>query len=126
VPTNFDWVADEIRKGRIEWRWLADTGIPGTQAIIATTPHVPFPVGQVWYRHRNHKVLDIMNSFVFEHCRRCGVRTFLHNELINLYGDLTEIYSNDATDSGAAWMTATGFVKRPDGWHFRVRRKKSA
>lgn len=112
-----------VRAGKIEFR-IVETGCPGTNAIEAITPGLPYPIAVVWFRFRNHYAIDIMNSWTFDPLRRLGLRTYLHRRMIECWPSVLEVYSAAATPSGEAWMLAAGYKKCWDGWRYRVPKRK--
>jgi hypothetical protein len=75
----------------------------------------PFPLGIVWFWFSAADRIEILHSFVVEHVRRCGIRTFLHARLREGY-PLRDIVSQRGTDSGEAWMTAASYERGRAGW----------
>jgi hypothetical protein len=120
-PTTdvFAWLAAEVKAGKLAWQFQGDTGIPGTLAVLATHPSMPYPIGALWFRWRDAETLDIMNVWTFEPLRRCGIASYLFKQLPSVYPGVRRIWSQHGTESGAPWMRANGFIQRPDGWHYR-------
>jgi hypothetical protein len=83
------------------------------------------PLAVVWLNYFGLGGIQILNSFVFEYVRRCGLRTFIHEKLLACCNECDLILSGAGTESGAAWMKATGYVKNKNGWEFRRPKKRS-
>jgi len=92
--------------------------IPGTQTIELFHYDLPMPLCVVWYQFSGLDCIQIDNSFVFEHVRRCGLRTMAHEQLLRAYPDHWFL-SGAGTKSGAAWMRAVGYRQTSSGWEFR-------
>lgn len=92
--------------------------IPGLDTIEAYHRDLPWPVGIVWYNFVGLNALQVLNSFVFENLRRCGVRTYLHERLLSAYPNRDLIITTSGTKSGLAWMKATGYKQTENGWEF--------
>lgn len=127
-------VADWWEAHRKDWRerkqihiaW-APSGIPGTRVLMVTSDHFPYPIAMVWWHHaRNGTQIHIVNSFVIEKARRCGLRTYLHEMLLEWYPNVRKIVTDDGTPEGLAWLKATGFKQvSADGcWEYRRPRKR--
>lgn len=101
---------------------FGNASIPGCATIEATHVDFPMPLATVWYR-ATYGHIEVLNSFVFEFVRRCGLRTFLHRQLIEAYPSALLITTGAGTPDGLRWLKATGFRWRETGWELRIRRR---
>jgi hypothetical protein len=109
---------------RIELRF-GRAAQPGVWTAEVYHEEMRGPLAVVWFTYFGRDGIEILNSFVYEHVRRSGMRTFIHEEMLRLIADRDLIVSPGATVSGAAWMKATGYVKSKAGWEFRRPKKRS-
>lgn len=67
-----------------------------------------FPIGCVWYRYNGaeNQIIEILQSFVSVRCRRRGVRTRIHNQMLAWFPKVLRI-----TTPMAAGQEARGFLK---------------
>lgn len=101
------------------------TSCPGTFTIEANLWTMAYPLAAVWYQFVDGRTIQVMNSFVTAGVRRCGLRTFLHEKMIDAYPTVNRIISDSGTREGAAWMKAVGYQRTKDGyWFFVPDRKK--
>ena len=106
---------------------FGNTRLPGCEEIHLCVECLPWPVGMVWYRWVGNSTIETLHSYVFERLRRCGIRTALHESLIQSYPQATRfITASGSKDGGEAWLKATGFKKnrRTGDWEFVVKRGK--
>lgn len=100
--------------------------VPGTCTIEATLLDMPMPLATVWYSFVGRGEIQVMNSFVDERYRRCGLRTLLHERMLACYPAVDRIVTGGATQSGRAWLKSAGFKKCRTGYEFRRRVKRGA
>lgn len=98
---------------------------PGSHTLEIFHRDMPMPLCVVWFNFFGLKGIQILNSFTFEHARRCGLRTYAHEMLIASYPE-RYILSGAGTESGSAWMKAVGYKQTAAGWEFRPRRKAAS
>ena len=100
------------------------SALPGIYTIEVMHTDWGTPIGCVWYRQIGaNKIIEITQSFIREDCRRCGLRTYLHEKLQEAYPEVTKIITGGGTKEGRKWMLATGYRKTEDGWTFTVKGK---
>lgn len=123
-PGYWDHARKEARNElALSWGW--EKSCPGTSVVTATIPSMPMPVGTVWYRFHDHETLTILNSFVWEAVRRCGVRTRLHQYLLEIYPGVRKVETGYSTLDGRGWLQSAGFKRKANGdWYLRVSRSK--
>lgn len=115
---NNPWqrIVDDVKAKRSLSHDYGHCTIPGTKTIEVRHSDIPFPLGIVWFAFcKNNTEVEIQNSFVFEKVRRCGIRRML-NDVIFRYPSVKRIVTGGATESGEAFMRATGYRKNKDGW----------
>lgn len=100
--------------------------VPGCCTIQVCIPQCPMPVGTVWYRWNGNSVIEVLQSYVVGPLRRCGLRTALHNQMIDSYPTVKKIITAGANDTSKPWLKATGFrINKESGdWEFVVKRGK--
>jgi hypothetical protein len=101
---------------KIDWNY-GHAVAPAVHTIEFYHRDCPQPLGIVWFWFSGADRLEILNSFVFELVRHCGIRTFLHDRLREHYPE-RDIISQRGTESGEAWMTAAGYKRGRPGWIF--------
>lgn len=74
------------------------------------------PLAILWFNVNGDR-LSILNIFVDDRLRRCGLATSLLRLLAQGYPTKI-IRSDDGTKLGKAWMTHVGFVETPSGWDY--------
>lgn len=73
----------------------------------------PVPIAVVWFELTGPE-LYIWNSFVFEHLRRRGIRTLMHEELKRRYPEIKTMATGRATGLSLPWLLARGFMFHSD------------
>jgi GNAT superfamily N-acetyltransferase len=107
---------EQVQRRNMQWTHLNETGIPGTEAFIATVNSMPMPVGIIWFRWNTRRTIGIMNIYVLESLRRQGVATWLHNKLVEVISPDC-VYTMSANDMSEPWLTKLGYEKADDGWY---------
>jgi hypothetical protein len=102
------------------------TVAPGTIQLTAFAPELPQPLGAVWFRFEDDDTVGILNTFVWEPVRRCGVRRRMHRQMLALWPGIRRIRTGLSTLDGRAWMKAMGYRKTATGWELRIPKKKAA
>lgn len=120
VPDTF-WpkLAKELRhdKSRLFYGW-GQSAVPGVKLIEAVHPDCCCPLGTVWFRWISPAQIDILYSYVRPGVRRCGLRTYLHQQLLRVWPD-ARITTNSGTLDGIGWMQSAGFeYRKPGEWVF--------
>ena len=116
------WQLD-IRAGRNVTFALGRTTIQHVYALEAAWAGRPCPIGVLWWYWDAPGVVAIAQSFVPEKCRRLGVRTRLHQVLIERLPAMRRIITESATVDGEAWLRFAGFRRGHDGgWSLNVQR----
>lgn len=111
-------VCEDIRARRKLRALFGHAAIPGSFTVEAYHDDCPMPLAVVWYGFFGLQGIQIQNSFTFEHVRRSGLRTYLHETM--LYGYPGHyILSGAGTKSGEAWMKAIGYRRTKAGWEFK-------
>lgn len=118
IQSRAEAIRQQLRKGEFTMQ-LGNSTIPGTFTIECRHADMAVPLGTVWFRHVGHETLEVLNSFVHELFRRCGLRTAMHNQLLAYWPSNTRIITDGGTKDGLAWMASVGFVATPDWWEFR-------
>ncbi len=104
-------------RSRLFYGW-GESAVPGVKTIEAVHPSCGCPLATVWFRWISAAQIDILYSFVRPGIRRCGIRTYLHERLLQTWPD-ARITTNSGTLDGIAWMTKVGFKYHPPGeWVF--------
>ncbi len=116
--SGFDYIADDIKKGNLDYGFQVDTSCPGTLSISATNRLLPYPVGMLWFRWRGGYAVDIMNIYVVDDLRRLGIATFMFRKMVALYNQVDEVYTQQGSTLGTQWLKSAGFKKRKKGWYF--------
>lgn len=96
---------------------------PGVFTAEVYHEELPGPLAVVWFNYFGLGGIQILDSFVFEYVRRCGLRTFIHEKMLAICNECELIVSGGGTESGAAWMKSVGYVKNKRGWEFRRPKK---
>lgn len=110
-------VAKEVKEGKLNYGF-GKSAIPGLATIEAMHVDCFAPLGTVWFRFISENQIDVVYSYVRPGVRRCGVRTYLHNKLLQTYPH-ARITTNSGTMDGMQWMAKIGFRFNPPGeWVF--------
>lgn len=125
LESRFSLLRAELKNGHYTMD-LGYSTVPGTRVIELRHRDMPMPLGCVWFRQLSDEVIEILHSNTIEWGRRCGVRTALHNRLFEYWPGLKSIVTGNGTESGAAWMRATGYKETAKGWEFRRKAKTRA
>ena len=113
----------EIRQGDLLIKHSAPT-IAGTYSLEAVTSSLPYPVGMLWYRWTYDSKIEILNSWVKAEARRSGIRTRMHDFLVNYYKTSKHVVTAHGTEEGTKWMESAGYRQTKDGWwRYTIRRK---
>lgn len=96
---------------------------PGTYQITALVPEMPQPLGAVWIRFEGDTTISVLNSWVFEPVRRCGVRSAMHRHMLAIFPSCDRVVTGLSTLDGRAWMQANGYTRTKDGWELIVQRE---
>lgn len=116
-----------IREGRVLIVGVA-SGVPGIWTAVAAVDGLSQPIGRVDYGFfgfgTKRPTLNIVNSWVHQDLRRCGLRTLIHQRMLEWYPEVVLIRSDRGTADGAAWMKAVGYREAAGGWEFRPKRRK--
>lgn len=104
----------DIILGRLAPLWI-DSGIPGTNITSATLPSMPMPVGTVWWRFTEKNKLSILWSFVVDPLRRCGIRTYIHEQMRLAYPTCV-FTTNEGNRLSTPWLKKMGFTRGPHCW----------
>lgn len=111
-------------KSRLFYGW-GQSAVPGVKTIEAVHPDCGSPLGTVWFRWVSDAQIDILYSLVRPGIRRCGVRTYLHEQIVRTWPQ-ARITTNSGTLDGIAWMLKMGFrFYRPGEWVLRPKRVKA-
>lgn len=108
----------------VSWRRSC---VPGVNVSECMHADHACPIGTVYWRWMESDTIQICNTFVFDMCRRNGIRTRINNALFEWYPKLKHITTGPSTKDGVAWMKAYGYKQRKDGvWavHRSTRKKK--
>lgn len=104
-------------RSRLFYGW-GQSAVPGVKMIEAVHPDCGCPIGTVWFRWISESQIDILYSLVRPGVRRCGIRTYLHERLLETWPN-ARITTNSGTMDGIQWMTKVGFKFNPPGeWVF--------
>lgn len=118
----FDRIRLEIRN---EHGLSVLSGKCGAAGIFTTEVyHTAFlgPICVVWFNFCANDRIQVLNSYVDERLRRCGLRTMVHKQMLEWYPNRT-IVSSHGTKSGQAWMKAVGYKQTEAGWEFKRKEK---
>lgn len=120
MDAYFKQVRQDIKARRKLCIASGESGNAGVHTIEAYHTDFIGPIAVVWYMFSGRDRLEILNSYVDERLRRCGLRTHLHEAFIKFYPERV-IVSNTGTKTGLAWMKATGYklVQNGAGWEYR-------
>lgn len=97
--------------------------IPGTFTAEVYHEDCPMPLAVVWFGFVGMNAIQIFNSFVFEYARRAGLRSYIHEQMLNSYPG-RYVISGAGTKSGTAWMEAIGYKRTAAGFEFHPKQKK--
>lgn len=112
----------EVKPHEIGLHYLSDCGVPGTIALVATWSPIPSPIATVWYRLAARRdELEIVHSWVREAAQRQGIRSRLNTELFRGYPKCKRIVTQSGTESGLAFMRATGYKQHKSGYWYVTR-----
>jgi hypothetical protein len=112
-------------KSRLFYGW-GQSAVPGVKTIEAVHPDCGCPIGTVWFRWVSDAQIDILYSMVRPGIRRCGIRTYLHEQIVRTWPK-ARITTNSGTLEGIAWMLKMGFKFNPAGeWVLAPKRKPAA
>lgn len=122
APVYWDRLREKLKKREgVTFLW-GMSPIPGTFTANVFHEDMPMPLCVVYYNFFGNEGIQINNSFTFEYVRRSGLRTLIHEKMLEAYPDRW-ILSGAGTESGTAWMKATGYKKTSLGWEFRRKKK---
>jgi hypothetical protein len=109
---QFETLRQKIKNGEGH---VLHTSLPinGTSAAAFVHFDLPFATGVVQYNHEADGSVAVLHSFVHHALRRCGVRTRIHEEMLDWYPGATFV-SAQGSPSGAAWMRSMGYVYDED------------
>jgi hypothetical protein len=117
------WYAKEIRDRSALSISYRQTGCPGCDVVEAIWNKSPCPIGTVWYTWRGKGTIELLSSYVMNHYRRMGVRTYLHEWIISSYPNLKAITTSEGTKDSLPWLKKMGFKKNDaDGWRLDIKR----
>lgn len=97
--------------------WVTDRDIgQGVRELHVWTPRLGMPIGTLWFVPfgpgvGGKKRVEVLSSYVPEHYRRNGVRTFMNDFL---FGDLDVdviVTASGSSDGGEAFMLAAGYER---------------
>ena len=124
----FKQVRGEIKtKSRCLSIQMGEAGNAGIHTIEAYHCDFVGPVAVVWFLFSARDRIEILNSYVDERLRRCGLRTYIHEAFLRYYPNRV-IVSHSGSKYGLAWMKATGYKLTESGWEYRkhLSKKKDA
>lgn len=106
--------------------WQSVVGHPGTYLITASIPCAPCPMGQVYITFPMNGTIESQSSFVDARVRRCGIRTQIHNYMLETFPDIYRVVAASGSYDGQNWMEATGFKQNNKGdWIFTKKKRKT-
>ena len=122
--TGWESTRDDLRNLRYS-QWVQGySNFPGTYILEVAHKSYPFPMATVWYRFQdNATAIEILNSFVFDKVRRCGLRTYLNKTFFEIHPGVMRIRTDTGTPDGIAWMQAVGYKKTKIGWEIERPKK---
>lgn len=102
---------------------VLDSVVPGTFACCLTVPMMPMPLGTVYYRHVGNAdkggAVEIVDSFTSKEFRRIGIRTAIHDTMLEWWPD-TAFFTGQGNEKSEAWLKKMGFKPHPVlGWYLR-------
>jgi len=110
------WLREDIKEGKdIEVLWDY-TNTHGTLVAQLYHKQIAFPLGNVWFRAEGDRI-SILQSYVHEDLRRCGVRSRIHEEMLEWYSE--DFYTYSSTRKSKPWLEKMGFTKDSGGWRLK-------
>jgi hypothetical protein len=88
------------------------------RTIEALHQDMPMPVGTIWYRLSTEHSIDILDCYVTEYLRRCGVMTLMFQKLRAAYPSHPHVVTGSGTRFGKPWLIRMGFSQHPLGHWF--------
>lgn len=121
----YKYMRDQARNNLV-LNWQHIEGHPGTIQITASIPCCPCPMGVVWITFPMNGTIESQSSFVDARVRRCGIRTAIHNYMLDTFPDIYRIVAASGSYDGQHWMEATGFKQNKKGdWIFTRKKRKA-
>jgi N-acetylglutamate synthase-like GNAT family acetyltransferase len=85
---------------------------------------MPNPVGILWYHWTGVRSVEILNCYVPQTYRRCGVMSFLLKKLLATNRNIRKVTTADATKESGPWLTRMGFRQaEDDDWTLKIKPK---
>ena len=109
----------------LKYQHLEDSGIPGTNMLIATMPCFVYPLGIIWYSvraKRQRAEIKIVHTYVHEQLRRCRIRSRLHGYLLTLYHPYC-VTTQLAKGPAEKCLLSMGFKYKNGEWVYRMKEK---
>lgn len=120
----YQYMRDQARNELII-NWQYTEGHPGTVQITGSIACCPSPMGIVWIGFTLNDTIETYGSFVDSRVRRCGVRTAIHNYILDSFPEVDRIVTASGSSYGQPWLIATGFKQNERGdWIFKRKAKK--
>lgn len=108
-------ILDQIENNLdVRWGKATNNGVFTCEAYIHDLPQ---PVGLVWYGFfGGNKTIVILDSYVMEKYRRLGIRTKIHNVMIESYKNcISTIMTQAGTKYSLPWLKKMKFKQNQDG-----------
>ena len=117
------WWAVHIRaRTGLTYGWRHTT-VPGCKVIEAVWEDDVHPIGSVWFIRRGHATIEICESYVPLCYRRLGIRTFLHEKMLESHPSIVAFVTAASTSESKPWLLKMGFKRSPaDGWRLCIPR----
>lgn len=111
------------KKLEVEVSWRA-TIVPGTYAAEATIPSFACPIGCVYWRYgEGNDTIEILTSFTINSLRRKGIRTQIHDAMVEFLGR-TRFVTTTGNKRSTPWLIKMGFKKNERGvWVLKIKEK---
>lgn len=108
-------------KVAVSWR---ETIVPGTYAAEATISSFACPVCCVYWRYgEGNDTIEILTSFTLKSFRRRGIRTQVHDSMVDTLGR-TRFVTTTGNKRSTPWLIKMGFKKNKRGiWVLKVKEK---
>lgn len=120
IAKKYKWLHDDLKARRGLSFNHGNSTLAGCRVIEAIYTEMPVPVGIIWYRHVGKSEIEILSCYVIDYGRRCGVASFLLDNLLAAFKGTTRVTSGDGTEYGKPWMISQGFVKQADGQWVKI------
>lgn len=116
-------VRKEIKAGYKIGLAMGEAGNQGIHTIEVYHTDFIGPIGVCWFLFSSRDRIEILNIYVDDRLRRCGLGRYLHDGLIRFYPSRV-IVSHSGSKLGEPWMKAVGYKLTPAGWEYRKHLKE--